>query len=305
MRFTDSSRAVRLTTEPASRLDVDVLVVPVFEKEPSPDIGGLEEATAGQLRMAIERGEFTGKPYTVFLAPVAAAAWRPLRVMLVGLGPRDRYVVDRARKWATAAGLAARDRKLCRVALLLPGVLPGTVEVQALAEGVTLAAFYAGTYKNDPTAIPSILEPQLVASPGIDSLALGDLERAALKGSILGASSNFARALTNEPANSMTPRAFVEAADQSIDSLHSFMLLRHGHVVAEGWWAPYHAQAPHSLYSLSKSFTSTAAGLAIAEGKLRLDDEALKFFPEEAPAEPDKNLKAMRMCTRLKSKSAD
>ena len=35
--------------------------------------------------------------------------------------------------------------------------------------------------------------------------------------------------------------AFVEAADKSIDSLHSFMLVRHGHVVAEGWWAPYDA----------------------------------------------------------------
>src|SRR5579864_7009067 len=50
----------------------------------------------------------------------------------------------------------------------------------------------------------------------------------------------------------------VEAADKSIDSLHSLMLVRHGHVVAEGWWAPYNAQTPHSLYSLSKSFTSTA-----------------------------------------------
>ena len=62
--------------------------------------------------------------------------------------------------------------------------------------------------------------------------------------------------------------AFVEAADKNIDSLHSFMLVRHGHVVAEGWWSPYHAEAPHSLYSLSKSFTSTAVGLAVAEGKL-------------------------------------
>ena len=33
--------------------------------------------------------------------------------------------------------------------------------------------------------------------------------------------------------------SFVEAADKNIDSLHSFMLVRHGHVVAEGWWAPY------------------------------------------------------------------
>jgi CubicO group peptidase (beta-lactamase class C family) len=93
---------------------------------------------------------------------------------------------------------------------------------------------------------------------------------------------------------------FLEAADKGIDSLHSFMLLRHGHVVAECWWAPYNAQSPHSLFSLSKSFTSTAVGLAIAEGKLRLDDEVLKFFPDDAPAEPSNNLKAMRLSDLLR-----
>lgn len=94
--------------------------------------------------------------------------------------------------------------------------------------------------------------------------------------------------------------AFVEAADQQIDSLHSLMLVRHGHVVAEGWWSPYHAEAPHALYSLSKSFTSTAVGLAIAEGKLSLDDEVLKSFPEEAPSEPSHHLKAMRVSDLLR-----
>jgi hypothetical protein len=94
--------------------------------------------------------------------------------------------------------------------------------------------------------------------------------------------------------------AFVEAADKTADALHSFMLLRHGHVLAEGWWAPYEAAAPHALYSLSKSFTSTAVGLAIAEGKLSLDDEVLKFFPADAPAEPGPNLKAMRVSDLLR-----
>jgi CubicO group peptidase (beta-lactamase class C family) len=94
--------------------------------------------------------------------------------------------------------------------------------------------------------------------------------------------------------------SFVEAADREIDSMNSFMLLRHGHVVAEGWWSPYNAQSPHALYSLSKSFTSTAVGLAIAEGKLSLDDEVLKFFPESAPANPSGNLKAMRVSDLLR-----
>ena len=34
---------------------------------------------------------------------------------------------------------------------------------------------------------------------------------------------------------------FIEAADKSLDTMNSFMLVRHGKVVAEGWWAPYHA----------------------------------------------------------------
>ena len=94
--------------------------------------------------------------------------------------------------------------------------------------------------------------------------------------------------------------AFVEAADQKIESMNSFMLIRHGHVVAESWWAPYEPQARHMLYSLSKSFTSTAVGIAIAEGKLSLDDPVLKFFPDEAPAKPGNNLKAMRVSDLLR-----
>jgi CubicO group peptidase (beta-lactamase class C family) len=96
---------------------------------------------------------------------------------------------------------------------------------------------------------------------------------------------------------------FVQAAEEKIDAPHSFMLVRHGHVVAEGWWAPYAADVPHELFSLSKSFTSTAVGLAVSDGKLSLDDPVLKFFPDTAPADPSKNLRSMRvrdllrMCT--------
>lgn len=61
---------------------------------------------------------------------------------------------------------------------------------------------------------------------------------------------------------------------------HSLMVLRHGKVVTAGWWAPYSADRPHLLYSLSKSFTATAAGLAAAEGLLRLDDPVISYFPE-------------------------
>ena len=90
-------------------------------------------------------------------------------------------------------------------------------------------------------------------------------------------------------------QAFVEAADKEVDTMHSFMLVRHGHVIAEGWWKPEAAEKPHVLHSLSKSFTSTAVGLAVAEGKMSIDDPVLKFFPEDAPEKPSAKLKAMRV----------
>ena len=94
--------------------------------------------------------------------------------------------------------------------------------------------------------------------------------------------------------------SLIDAVDKEVDSLNSIMVLRHGQVIAEGWWAPYHPEARHSLYSLSKSFTSTAVGLAIAEGKLSLDDPVLSFFPDEAPSEPSNHLKSMRVSDLLR-----
>ena len=88
--------------------------------------------------------------------------------------------------------------------------------------------------------------------------------------------------------------AFIEALER-IPEMHSLMLLRHGCVAAEGWWSPYGPTRPHMLFSLSKSFTSTAVGLAAAEGRLSVDDLLLSFFPDEAPARPDANLAKMRI----------
>ena len=62
--------------------------------------------------------------------------------------------------------------------------------------------------------------------------------------------------------------------------MHSLMVVRRGHVVAEGWWAPYTPERPHLLYSVSKSFAMTAALVAQAEGLLDLGDTVLSHFPE-------------------------
>ena len=89
--------------------------------------------------------------------------------------------------------------------------------------------------------------------------------------------------------------AFIDAAEKQAEGMHSLMIVRHGHVVAEGWWRPYERTDPHTLWSLSKSFTSTSVGLAVAEGRLSIDDPVLKFFPEDSPESPSDNLKGMRV----------
>lgn len=89
--------------------------------------------------------------------------------------------------------------------------------------------------------------------------------------------------------------ALLDDAERKDLGLHSLMVLRHGHVVAEGWWEPYGPDRPHMLFSLSKSFAATAAGLAVSEGRLTLDDPVLSFFPDQAPSQPDANLTAMRV----------
>lgn len=87
----------------------------------------------------------------------------------------------------------------------------------------------------------------------------------------------------------------LEAWDKDPGTLHGFMLLRNGKAVAEGSWKPYRKQDPHVLFSVSKSFTSAAIGMAIEEGLLNLDDLVISFFPELVPVNADDHLKAMRI----------
>jgi len=90
-------------------------------------------------------------------------------------------------------------------------------------------------------------------------------------------------------------RKFIAAANASGLGWHSFMLLRHGHVVAEGWWKPFESSFTHTLYSLSKSFTSTAIGLLVKDGKLNIDTTVSSFFPDEVPATPGEHFSKMKV----------
>lgn len=76
---------------------------------------------------------------------------------------------------------------------------------------------------------------------------------------------------------------FINAAEKSKTEFHSFMILRHGKIIAEGWWKPYGANLKHTMYSCSKSFTATAIGFAVSENRLTVNDKVISFFPNDLP----------------------
>ena len=75
-------------------------------------------------------------------------------------------------------------------------------------------------------------------------------------------------------------QAFLDYVERKEIQMNSIMVVRHGEVVYEGYWAPYRAKLPHALHSVTKGLVSTAFGLLIAEGKITLDTKVVPFFPD-------------------------
>jgi ABC-type molybdate transport system ATPase subunit len=55
--------------------------------------------------------------------------------------------------------------------------------------------------------------------------------------------------------SSNTILELVDELERTGQNAHSLMVVRHGRVAAEAWWAPMGPQVPHELFSLTKSFT--------------------------------------------------
>jgi leucyl aminopeptidase len=198
--------AVTVTAKPSRDLDVDLLVVPVFEQDDLADQPELDAASGGEIARARVRGELTGKLFELFVTATAHAGWPVRRVALVGAGPRAEVTRDKIRRIATVGALAARQRKLTKLAVVLrtiPG-LSGDALVQAAAEGAILGNYDGASYKTEqpPTWLESV---QLRIEAGGGTIAAA-LER----GIVLGECTNLSRELSNEPGNALTPRVFAE-----------------------------------------------------------------------------------------------
>lgn len=127
MASTTPGTPITSTSDPLDRLDTDLIILPWFEGD-GPDLQpGLDRATGGELARALASSEFAAHPFDLFLTPIVDCAWRGRRLVLVGAGPAGSYGTDLARKIATVAGLAARQRRATRAALVLRPAPPDSV----------------------------------------------------------------------------------------------------------------------------------------------------------------------------------
>jgi CubicO group peptidase (beta-lactamase class C family) len=80
----------------------------------------------------------------------------------------------------------------------------------------------------------------------------------------------------------------IEAVDSRGIGADSLMVIRHGYIVSDAYFAPYNPWENHIIYSCTKSVVSTLIGIAIDEGYIDadLDQRALGLFPDRTARNP-------------------
>ena len=184
----------------------DVLVA--FVPEGAGADAQLDALTGGALASLLGGTELRRKAYeTAWLPILGGKAGKATRVLLVGTGKADDLTTERWRRVAIVAGIAVRQRRFGSLACLLPAGHDRPEVVQAVVEGVAFAAIDLDTYKTaDRDSTPLAAAAIHV---GASTTALSD---ALKRGAVLGAATNEARLLANEPGNVLTPKIFAERA---------------------------------------------------------------------------------------------
>lgn len=83
----------------------------------------------------------------------------------------------------------------------------------------------------------------------------------------------------------------VQAPDKA--QPHSIMVLKKGKVIYEEYFAGYAPDSVHQVYSVSKTVLALAAGFAVEEGKIGVDDKVTDYFPGRLPENISDTLSSM------------
>jgi hypothetical protein len=88
---------------------------------------------------------------------------------------------------------------------------------------------------------------------------------------------------------------YIQELEKSGTEMHGIQIMRKDGICAEAWWTPYAPGIRHGLQSLTKTYAATAVGIAYTQGLLKLDEQVIDIFPDEAPSSPSENLKRLRV----------
>lgn len=271
--------------------DLDVIFIPIAQDNAAAAAQRYDAPLGDDLRSAIERGEFRGKPNEIYIASSPVAGWRAARIAFVGGGPRAQISVEGFRRMAATAAQAARTHKRARIgwADLEPGAIDARARVETVAEAFVLANFDNGVHKSRNDQPFFVREATIFTS---DASATA----AAASGRDMGESINAARVLINEPGNYLTPRILADKAaelasvagvtaeiidEKKIQSLNMGLLLG----VARGSIEPPRilvlkysgagAPSDKTLGLVGKGITFDTGGLSLkpADGMERMKDD--------------------------------
>ena len=76
-------------------------------------------------------------------------------------------------------------------------------------------------------------------------------------------------------------------------NIHSLLIVRNGRIIVDAYFYPYNGTSVHNLRSVTKSVTTTLIGIAVDQGKLRLDQQMISFFPDIVLSRPDPQLETV------------
>jgi leucyl aminopeptidase len=279
---------VSTTRSRAFEIDADVVAVPIPQDQIK-EADWLDQASGGELKAAVARGAFAGKPCQLITTSIIDSQWRSRQVLAIGAGPSQELGSERARRIGSTVGLQARQQRRGRIAFVLSGSWSDAA-IESLAEGVALANYDNGHLKSrqDERFFVSSVE-----------IAYADNAAAATpvqRGLRVGDAINAARVLINEPGNRLTPREFVDRGqallslpgvtidvldEQRMQELGMGLLLGVARGSAEpprmlvARYEPDGAKAAPVLGLVGKGITFDTGGISIkpADGMERMKDD--------------------------------
>ncbi|MFN2283613.1 MAG: leucyl aminopeptidase [Anaerolineae bacterium] len=208
---------IEVVTGALQTVKAQAIVVNLFEgvTVPGGATGAVDQALGGQIQALIAGGDFRGKRNEIaVLYPNGALPAQ--RVILVGLGKREKFTLDVIRQVAGAAAKKARDLGVTHLHTIIHGAGSGDIApglaAEATVEGTVLGLYRFHELKTQLKEVRPDLDALTLVE--LDTARVPELEAGARAGQIVAESTLLARDLVNRPANIATPTHIAEAAER-------------------------------------------------------------------------------------------